>query len=209
MEKPAVKNRPTTLTDLLRNIFSKFLEPIGAFFNRLGITPNAMTMIGLTGNVAAAVLLALGEITWGGIVVLVMGPIDAIDGTMARLRGNVTRFGGFVDSVADRYSELFVFGGLLVYYANRGESLPAILVYLAAAGSILVSYIRARGEFAGYQVKGGLLTRVERYLILAPCLIINRPLIALWALAVLANFTALQRVWLVRAKAKAERDIAK
>ena len=126
---------------------------------------------------------------------------------MARQRGRVTRFGGFVDSVADRYSELFILGGLLIFYVNRGETLPVILAYLAAAGSVLVSYIRARGEAAGYQVKAGLLTRVERYLILAPCLIINRPLIALWALAVLANLTALQRIWLVRTKAKTENDI--
>jgi len=166
-----------------------------------------MTLLGLAGNLAAGVLLALGQIRWGGLLMLLMGPIDAIDGAMARQRGKLTRFGGFVDSVADRYSELFILGGLLVYYCNGSEKLPIILVYLAAAGSILVSYIRARGEAAGYQVKGGLLTRVERLLILAACLLFNRPMIALWALALLANFTAVQRVWLVWSKAKEEHDI--
>jgi CDP-diacylglycerol--glycerol-3-phosphate 3-phosphatidyltransferase len=203
----AENRQPANLTDFLRKTFSKFLEPVGHFFNRLGIKPNTMTLIGVMGNIAAAVLIALGHISWGGLLVLLMGPVDAIDGVMARQRGRVTRFGGFVDSVADRYSELFILGGLLIFYVNRGETLPVILAYLAAAGSVLVSYIRARGEAAGYQVKAGLLTRVERYLILAPCLIINRPLIALWALAVLANLTALQRIWLVRTKAKTENDI--
>ena len=207
MNDSAENRQPVNLTDFLRKTFSKYLEPVGDFFNGLGIKPNTMTLIGVMGNIAAAVLIALGHISWGGLLVLLMGPVDAIDGVMARQRGRVTRFGGFVDSVADRYSELFILGGLLIFYVNRGETLPVILAYLAAAGSVLGSYIRARGEAAGYQVKAGLLTRVERYLILAPCLIINRPLIALWALAVLANLTALQRIWLVRTKAKTENDI--
>lgn len=207
MENPAENKQPKTLTDILRKTFGNILIPIGGFFNRLGITPNTMTLIGLVGNIVAAILLARGLITWGGVLILLMGPIDAIDGAMARQREGVTRYGGFLDSVIDRYSELFILGGLLVYYLQKSDLLAAILVYLAAAGSILVSYIRARGESAGYPVKGGLLTRVERYLILVPFLIINRPTIAIWALAILANFTAVQRIFLVRSKAKAEHDI--
>lgn len=207
MEQPVENRQPVTLTDFLRKKTSKFLERIGSFFNRLGIQPNTMTLIGLAGHIAASYLLARGEISWGGLLVLLMGPFDAIDGAMARQSGKVTRFGGFLDSVIDRYSELFILGGLLIYYVNRAESLPIILVYLAAAGSILVSYMRARGEAAGYQVKGGLLTRVERYIILVPCLLINRPLIALWILAILANFTAIQRIFLVWTKAKTDRDL--
>jgi CDP-diacylglycerol--glycerol-3-phosphate 3-phosphatidyltransferase len=207
LENPVENNQAKTLTDLLRKLFANILNPIGGFFNRLGITPNAMTVIGLVGNIAAAYLLAQGLFVWGGLVVLLMGPIDAIDGAMARQRGAVTRFGGFLDSVIDRYSELFVFGGLLVYYLQQNNTLAVILVYLAASGSILVSYTRARGESAGYQIKGGLLTRVERYIILVPFLIISRPLIALWLLAILANFTAIQRIFLIRIKAKAENDI--
>lgn len=207
MEQPVENRQPASLTDFLRKKFAKILERIGSVFNRLGIHPNTMTLIGLSGHIGASYLLARGEISWGGLLVLLMGPIDAIDGAMARQSGRVTRFGGFLDSVVDRYSELFILGGLLVYYLNRTESLPVILVYLAAAGSILVSYARARGEAAGYPVKGGLLTRVERYIILVPCLLINRPLIALWLLAILANFTAVQRIFLVLSKAKADRDI--
>lgn len=207
MDNPVENRPPASFTDFLRKTFAGVLERIGKFFIRLGIHPNTMTLVGLAGHVAAAYLLARGEIRWGGLLVLLMGPVDAIDGAMARHGGKVTRFGGFLDSVVDRYSELFILGGLLIYYLEQAGYLPVILIYLTAAGSILVSYTRARGEAAGYPVKGGLLTRVERYLILVPCLLINRPLIALWLLAVLTNFTAIQRIFLVRAKAKAEHDI--
>jgi CDP-diacylglycerol--glycerol-3-phosphate 3-phosphatidyltransferase len=207
LENPVNSSQPTTFTDILRKAFAKILIAIGKFFNRLGIHPNTMTLFGLAGSIAAAYLLARGQIVWGGVVVLLMAPMDAIDGAMARQGGKVTRFGGFLDSVVDRYFEFFILGGLLIYYTNLGESLPIILVYLAAVGSSMVSYTRARGEAAGYPVKGGLLTRVERFLILIPCLLINRPLIALWILAVLTNFTAIQRVFLVRVKAKAGHDI--
>lgn len=207
MDNPVESRQSANFSDFLRKTFAGVLEWVGKLFNRLGIHPNTMTLIGLAGNIAAAYLLARGEIRFGGLLVLLMGPVDAIDGAIARHGGKVTRFGGFLDSVVDRYSELFILGGLLIYYVNLGESLPVILIYLAAAGSILVSYTRARGEGAGYPIKGGLLTRVERYLILVPCLLINRPLIALWLLAVLTNITAVQRIFLVRAKAKAEHDI--
>jgi CDP-diacylglycerol--glycerol-3-phosphate 3-phosphatidyltransferase len=205
LDNPVENRQPASFSDFLRKTFAKVLERIGKFFNRLGIHPNTMTLIGLAGNMVAAILLARGEIR--GLLVLLMGPVDAIDGAIARHSGKVTRFGGFLDSVVDRYSELFILGGLLIYYLNQAGYLPIILIYLTAAGSILVSYTRARGEAAGYPVTGGLLTRVERYLILVPCLLIDRPLIALWLLAVLTNFTAIQRIFLVRAKAKAEHDI--
>ncbi len=207
MDNPVKSQDQASFTDFLRKTFSKPLERIGGFFNRLGISPNVMTLIGLIGHIAAAYLLASGRISWGGLLVLFMGPVDAIDGAMARQGGKVTRFGGFFDSVIDRYAELFILGGLLIYYVKLNAPLAIILIYLAAAGSILVSYTRARGESAGYPVKGGILTRVERYLILVPCLLLNRPMIALWALAILTNITAIQRIWLVWRKAKAENDV--
>jgi CDP-diacylglycerol--glycerol-3-phosphate 3-phosphatidyltransferase len=134
-----------------------------------------------------------------------MGPVDALDGTMARLRGEPTEFGAFVDSVTDRYSELVIFGGLLYYYLQQGEGLLAVLAYLAAAGSVLVSYTRARAQSLGVETKVGLLTRLERYLILSPALVFNIPHIALWILAVFTNLTALQRILDVRSKAHQKR----
>ena len=85
------------------------LDPIGAFLNRIGLMPNTMTILGLLGNTVGAVLLSQGRMTIGGLIILAMGPVDALDGTMARLRGEPSEFGAFVDSVTDRYSELVIF----------------------------------------------------------------------------------------------------
>ena len=184
----------------MRVRFKGVLDRIGTYLNRFGIMPNTMTIIGLIGNTIGAFFLARGQMTVGGIIILLMGPVDALDGTMARLRGEPSEFGAFVDSVTDRYSELVIFGGLLFYYLQQGQTLPAVLAYLSAAGAVLVSYTRARAQSLGYETKVGILTRFERYVVLAPCLVFNIPQVALWILAVLGNLTALQRIWDVRRK---------
>ncbi|NMC12147.1 MAG: CDP-alcohol phosphatidyltransferase family protein [Chloroflexi bacterium] len=190
-----------SLTELARKKFGWiFIQP-AAFLNRIGLMPNTVTILGLVGNTIGAVLLANGQIILGGIVILLMGPIDALDGAMARLRGEPTEFGAFVDSVTDRYSELVIFGGLIYYYLQQGDWLYVILAYLAAAGSVLVSYVRARAQSLGHETKVGILTRMERYLVLVPGLIFNIPKVSLWIIAILANLTALQRIWDVRRKA--------
>lgn len=202
MTEQAAENRERiTLTDQMRRRFKGILTWGGGILNRIGLTPNMMTMLGLLGNTIGAYFLARGEMTIGGIFIFLMGPVDALDGTMARLRGEPTEFGGFVDSVTDRYSELVIFGGLLFYYTQQGEVLPAMLAYLAAAGAVLVSYTRARAQSLGYDTKVGILTRMERYLVLAPCLVLNIPIVALWILAVLGNITAIQRIFDIRHKA--------
>ncbi|MBA4399883.1 MAG: CDP-alcohol phosphatidyltransferase family protein [Anaerolinea sp.] len=207
MDQPVPQKSPKTFSDLLRVRFKGVLDPIGAFLNKIGLTPNAMTLLGLAGHIGAAYLLARGEMLWGGVVVMIMGPFDALDGTMARLRGKTSRFGGFLDSVVDRYAELFLLGGLLIYYSNQQLWLPVMLVYAAAAGSVMVSYTRSRGETANFKVTAGLMTRVERYIVIVLSLLFNRPIIALWILAILGNLTALQRIWLVRKQAAAENDL--
>lgn len=196
-----VRKEPVTFTDFLRKTFKNVLEPVAMFFNRLGIMPNTMTILGLAGNMVGAGLLAMGYIPAGGLVILLMGPIDALDGTMARLRGLPTEFGAFVDSVTDRYSELVIFLGLLIYFLREDLWLGALLVYLAAAGSVLVSYIRARAQSVGFETKIGLFTRVERFLVLVPGLIFNQPMISLALIALFGNITALQRIWHVRKQA--------
>jgi len=160
-----------------------------------------MTILGLIGNAVGAVFLALGNMTIGGLIILAMGPVDALDGTMARLRGEASNFGSFVDSVTDRYSELVIFGGLLVHFLILDDWRSALGVYLAASGSVLVSFVRARGEASGYNTKIGILTRLERYLVLSPALILNIPMVGVWIIAVLANLTALQRILDVRRQA--------
>jgi len=200
MEKPSKK----TFTDYLRLWFRWVLDPLGGFLNRLGLTPNMVTGLGLLGNTIGAIYLARGEMLTGGLWIALMTPVDALDGTMARLRGESSDFGAFVDSVSDRYSELIIYGGLLYHFLVRGELLGGMLTFGAAAGSVLVSYVKARAEGLGYEAKVGLLTRAERYLVLAPALIFNQLNIGLGILAVFANITALQRVWYVRKHAHAK-----
>ena len=196
-----------TFTDFLRHIFKKVLDSIGGFFNRLGLRPNLITTSGLIGNIIASVFIASGRLFWGGIIAMVMGPLDALDGTMARLRNESSRYGAFVDSVTDRYSEFAIYAGLLVYFIITGTWHDALLVFFAATGSILVSYIRAKAESLNYSAKIGLFTRAERYLVLIPGIILGYPRISLWILAILSNFTAVQRFWHVRKQAKEDGDI--
>jgi CDP-diacylglycerol--glycerol-3-phosphate 3-phosphatidyltransferase len=198
VEQASEDKKRITFTDQMRFRFRGVLDPIGAFLNRIGLMPNTMTILGLIGNTVGAILLAQGRMTAGGLIILAMGPVDALDGTMARLRGEPSEFGAFVDSVTDRYSELVIFGGLLIYYVLQGNWTAALVTYLAAAGSVLVSYVRARASSLGYDTKVGILTRMERYLVLAPTLVFNIPLVGLWIIAILANITALQRIWDVR-----------
>lgn len=197
------EDKPKTLTDQLRVVFKGVLDPIAVFFNRLGILPNTMTLLGLVGHTIGAFFLFRGNMMIGGLIILAMAPVDALDGAMARLRGESSAFGAFVDSVTDRYSELVIFLGLIIFYTLQSAWLNCVGVYLAAAGSIMVSYARARAEALGYEAKVGILTRLERYLVLVPTLILNVPMVGIWIVAVLANITAIQRIVYVRKQAYA------
>jgi len=197
----AKQQKPATFTDMLRALFKGILDPIGAFLNRLGLTPNMLTLLGLIGNTIGAVFLMRGEMLIGGLLILVMGPIDALDGTMARLRGEPTQFGAFIDSVTDRYSELVIYLGLLLHFLQEGNWIVSGLVYFAAAGSVLVSYVRAKAEALDYEAKVGIMTRVERYIVLAPSMVLNVPHVGVAIVAILANVTAIQRIIHVRRQA--------
>lgn len=197
-----VQPRPTSLSDILRIRFKGILDSIGGFLNRLGVAPITLTLLGLAGHLVAAVFLGSGEFLIGGLLLLIMAPVDALDGTMARLRGDPSAFGAFMDSVFDRYSEMVMFCGLLIHYLAAPDPQAALLVFLAAAGSVLVSYTRARGEALGYEVRSGILTRLERYAVLVPSMILGFPKIGIAVVALLANVTAIQRYLHVRRQAK-------
>jgi phosphatidylglycerophosphate synthase len=196
-----VKKR-LSLTDWARRQFRGVLQPIAGGLVRLGLTPTAVTLLGLAGNVLAAVVLAQGYMTIGGLIVLLMAPLDALDGTMARLTGRTSKLGAFTDSVTDRWSELFIFMGLLYFYLGQGDRLACLLVFAAAAGSVMVSYTKSRAETLGFECNVGILTRLERFLVLGPGLLLNLPWLAVAIIAVLGNFTALQRAWHVRGQAE-------
>ena len=194
-------NRVTTLhtfTDWVRQIFSFVLTPLAEYIVKIGIHPNVLTFSGLVGNMIGAYFLSQGNFLWGGIIILVMGPIDALDGATARAKGVITPWGAFVDSTSDRWSESVIMLGLLVHYATTNAAQSTVLVLLALVGSLMVSYTRARAEALGFKANVGVMTRLERYLVLAPALLFNHPEIALWIIAPLANITAVQRVLHVR-----------
>jgi len=191
-----------TLSDILRVRFKNVLDPIGQFLNKLGIAPNTLTLAGLVGNFVGALFLAQGKFIPGGVILFLMGPLDALDGTMARLRGEPSAFGAFVDSVTDRYSEVFIYAGLIYFYLTLENSLMVLMAFAALGGSFLVSYARARAQSLGYEAKQGILTRMERFAILVAGLLFGFPEVAISLIALLANITALQRILIVRRQAR-------
>jgi len=193
----AMKEQPKTFSNMMRNAFKGVIDSAAQSVNRLGLHPNTLSLIGFFGNLVASVLLAFGNFFTGGLLALVMGLIDVLDGALARLRGEATKFGAFLDSVIDRYSELSLFLGLSYFFATQENWLAILACYIAAAGSVLVSYMRARALSLGLDVQIGLLSRLERYIILIPALLLGYPLIGTWIIAVLANLTAFQRIYFV------------
>jgi CDP-diacylglycerol--glycerol-3-phosphate 3-phosphatidyltransferase len=175
------------------------LQRVGELVGRTGLTPNQLTMIGLFLNGLVGWAAAEGAFRWAGGLLLLAGIFDMLDGAVARATGRVTRFGGILDSVLDRYAEALVIGGLLVWFTRSSAgTVPVLLCYAVIVGSILVSYVRARAEGAGLQLTQGFFARPERIIVLALGLLAERPIWALWLLAVATNLTVLQRLWLVR-----------
>ncbi len=178
-------------------------EPAVAVLSRLGVTPNMLTLVGVLGNVAAGVLAASGEFWQAGVVMLAFSALDFLDGALARATGQATPFGSVFDAVLDRVSEAAVLFGLLWHFSDHGERTEVLLLFVAVVGSILVSYVRARAEVIGLKMREGVFTRTERVVLLGGGLIIDGSgvedamTVALWILAVLASFTAAQRLAIV------------
>ncbi len=200
--EPSTDKNHRTVSELAREFFKWFLDPVAGFLNRLGLYPNTLTLAGLIGTAVGSFFVARGSFLVGGLILLAIGPVDALDGAMARLRGEASDFGAFVDSVTDRYSDLIIIGGLLVYYLIEGNALLAGLSFVAAAGTVMVSYTRARAESLGFEAKVGIMTRLERYVVLIPSIVFGYPHIGLAIVALLANITALQRILYVRKQAR-------
>jgi len=196
------------ISERIGNLIRARLLVVGRALAGLGLTPNSLTVIGVVLNVAVAVIIAVGQAQVGGALLLVASAFDMLDGAVARATGASSRFGGFLDSTLDRYSEAVVYGGVLIYLLDRPDDARtgAILVFVASAGALLISYARARAEAAGYKASVGLAARPERIILLALCLLINQPLWALWVLAVVTHVTALTRIVHVWRLSVAESD---
>ncbi len=188
------------MLDSLRPRARRLAEWPARLIARTGVSPNALTLIGLLLNVVVAVVLALGHPVAGGVLVLLANAFDMLDGALARVTGKVSRFGAFLDSTMDRYEEAVLYLGIGVWLYSQGNGLLLLAGYLAIIGSILVSYTRARAESLGIGGEVGWLPRPERLVLLAVALIFHYYLLApvLLLLAVFTNVTAVQRILHVR-----------
>jgi len=189
--------RGKTFTLLPHSLPQRFIDPVALAVARTGLTPNALTALGLVGSLGAAALVAGGYFLIGGLVVLAAAALDLLDGALARATGRVTAFGGVFDSVLDRLGEAAVLGGVLFHFSEGGHRQEVVLAFIAVVGSIMVSYVRARAEGAGLKLTDGIFTRPERVIVLGLGLMVDQMLIALWVLAVLTVFTVLQRLYTV------------
>ena len=173
----------------------------GAIINRIvrwlalsRIHPNVLTFLGLVINTVAAFLFAAGRFRAAGLVVIGAGLFDMVDGRVARETNRVTRFGGFFDSVLDRYSDLALFMGLLVYYASINRFFYIVLTAIVMTGSVMVSYSRARAECTIPKCKVGFLERPERVVLIIIGALFDRMAPVLWVIAVLSNLTVVHRM---------------
>ncbi|MEE9566184.1 MAG: CDP-alcohol phosphatidyltransferase family protein [Desulfobacteria bacterium] len=184
-----------TLTAWVKTWAYVVLDPLSRLLARLGIQPNLLSMIGLFAASAAGAVVAAGYISHGGWLFLVSGPFDALDGALARTEGLESRFGAFLDSFIDRYSEAVVLFGILCWATFHDRHVLVLLSFLTMIGSFMVSYARARAEGLSISCKVGLFTRLERFIVLTLTLITQQLLAGLIILALLTNFTALQRMF--------------
>jgi CDP-diacylglycerol--glycerol-3-phosphate 3-phosphatidyltransferase len=158
------------------------------------IHPNYLTLIGLLINVGAAWLLAVGQFRWAGAVIIGAGLFDMVDGRVARETNRVTRFGGFFDSVLDRYSDLGLLIGLLVWYGSIGRFSYVVLTAVAMIACVMVSYVRARAENSIPMCKVGFMERPERVVLVIIGALFDRMAPVLWIIALLGNLTVIHRM---------------
>jgi CDP-diacylglycerol--glycerol-3-phosphate 3-phosphatidyltransferase len=179
-------------------------RPFGGLVRAVAhISPDVLTITGLALNGVACAAFALSGgkdyrepnlLRLGGVVALAASVFDMLDGRVARLRGRETSFGAFLDSTMDRYSDMVLYMGLMILYARVDRTPMMVLVWVAAFGSFMTSYARARAESLIPQCTVGFLERPERIVLLVLGALTNRMAAVLWVIAVLANLTAIQRV---------------
>ncbi|MBE0532418.1 MAG: CDP-alcohol phosphatidyltransferase family protein [Rhodospirillales bacterium] len=181
----------------VRDVLEKMAAPLARLLARLKVTPNQVSTAGFALNVVAAVCVATGDLVVAGVIYILAGCLDLMDGTLARVTGRATKFGAFFDSTVDRISEGVVFAAITYRFAIDGESVLAAVVVLALLGSLLVSYVRARAEGLGGKCKVGLLTRAERVILLTLGLLFGLLEHTIVLLAVLTAVTVAQRIYYV------------
>ena len=190
------------ITGKIGDTLGRVLDAIVRGFAASGINPNFLTFIGFGINLLAAYLFAYGYFLSAGATIILAGIFDMADGRVARLAGRVTPFGGFYDSVMDRYSDLCLLIGLLIYYGRINRFLYVSLVAVAMIGSVMVSYSRARAENVIPSCKVGFLERPERVVLIIIGALFDRMAPVLWLIAVLSNVTVIHRILYTRQVAR-------
>src|SRR5579863_7314983 len=183
-----------TFTGVVGRIFGPIINGIVSALALSRVHPNVLTFIGLLINIWAAFLFAAGKFRWAGVVLIGAGLFDMVDGRVARETNRVTRFGGFFDSVLDRYSDLAVLVGLLVYYGTINRFFYVVLTAIVMTGTVLVSYTRARAENTIAKCKVGFLERPERVVLVIIGALFLRMAPVLWVIAILSNLTVVHRM---------------
>jgi len=185
------------LPDRLKNVYLNILTPVVKFFVAHQINPNLFTTIGFVVNIGSAYFFGIGSLTVAGILVLLSGTFDNIDGRVARATNRVTKFGALYDSTLDRYAEVIMFFGLAYYFVSHDYLWRSVAVSIALGGSLMVSYVRARAEGLGFECKVGIMQRPERIVLIGFGSIIHEHVLmgVVIAIAILANFTAAQRLY--------------
>jgi CDP-diacylglycerol--glycerol-3-phosphate 3-phosphatidyltransferase len=183
-----------TVTRVIGLFFGRIINAIVSALALSRVHPNVLTFIGLLINIWAAFLFAEGKFRWAGMVVIGAGLFDMVDGRVARETNRVTKFGGFFDSVLDRYSDLGLLVGLLVYYASINRFFYVVLTAIVMTGTVMVSYTRARAENTIPKCKVGFLERPERVVLIIIGALFNHMAPVLWVIALLSNITVIQRM---------------
>jgi len=173
-------------------------DPLAGLLLRAHLRPNHLTIFGLGASFLAALTFAAGRLRWAGSLLILAGLFDFFDGSLARLSGQATAFGAFLDSVIDRYSDLLILLGILFFFIREGRTGEILLTMASLVGTIMVSYTKARAQTVGVACEVGLMERPERLLCLIGGALFHLLTPALWVLAVLANVTALQRILVTR-----------
>ena len=180
--------------------FTHWTDPVARALLALRLRPNHLTVLGLGVSLLAAVSFARSRSLWGAVLLILAGLFDFFDGSLARLSGQVTPFGAFLDSVIDRYSDLVVLAGIVFLF--WGRPLEVLLTLLVVIGTVMVSYTKARAQAIGVACEVGLMERPERLIVLIAGGLFDLMTPALWVLAVLVNATAIQRILYTRRVAR-------
>ena len=173
---------------------AKATDPVGVGLNRIGITADMLTVAGVVMAGGAAWVIGAGQLRWGFVLMLAAALPDLLDGPVAKAAGRTSKRGAFFDSSMDRVSDALIFIGIAWYLDANEPGGISILPMAIMAAAMLTSYLRAKGELLGYDAKGGLMERAERYIAISVALVFNQILIpVLWVMFALICITVIQR----------------